>query len=115
MRERLADLASEHARLERDLADPAVHADQDRARTLGRRYSELTPIVSAYTEWRQVGDDEATARELAGEGSSLPPAAWPPPRRPEEPQPPPHPPLARPRLAPGRDGNPRRQAGPGRE
>ncbi len=71
MRERLADLASEHARLEKDLADPAVHADQDRARTLGRRYSELTPIVAAYTEWLHVSDDQTTALELAGEDSSF--------------------------------------------
>ncbi|HET9897689.1 MAG TPA: peptide chain release factor 1 [Streptosporangiaceae bacterium] len=71
MLERLADLASEHAQLEKDLSDPAVHADQDRARTLGRRYSELTPIVAAYSEWRQVSDDEATALELAGEDPSF--------------------------------------------
>ena len=45
MLERLADLASEHAQLERDLADPAVHADQEKARALGKRYSALTPIV----------------------------------------------------------------------
>ncbi|MGA3154339.1 MAG: peptide chain release factor 1 [Streptosporangiaceae bacterium] len=71
MFERLADLASEYAQLERDLSDSAVHADQDRARTLGRRYGELSPIVHAYTEWRQTSDDEATARELAGEDASF--------------------------------------------
>ncbi len=71
MLERLADLASEHAQLEKDLSDPSIHADQDRARTLGRRYSELTPIVHAYNEWLQVGDDETTALELAGEDSSF--------------------------------------------
>src|SRR5215472_16241598 len=71
MLERLADLAAEHAQLERDLADPAVHADQDKARALGKRYSELTPIVRAYEQWRQVSDDEATAIELAGEDSSF--------------------------------------------
>ena len=71
MRDRLADLATEHAQLERDLADPAVHADQDRARTLGRRYSELTPIVQAYTQWLAVSEDEATALELAGEDPSF--------------------------------------------
>jgi peptide chain release factor 1 len=71
MLERLADLAAEHAQLERDLSDPAIHADQDRARTLGRRYSELTPIVHAYSQWRQVSDDETAAIELAGEDSSF--------------------------------------------
>ena len=71
MLERLADLAAEHAQLERDLSDPAVHADQDKARALGRRYSELTPIVHAYSQWRQVSDDETTANELAGEDPSF--------------------------------------------
>jgi peptide chain release factor 1 len=69
--DRLTELAAEHAKLEHDLADPAVHADQDRARSLGRRYSELSPIVHAYAELRQVTDDEATARELAGEDASF--------------------------------------------
>ncbi len=71
MLERLADLATEHAQLEKDLSDPVVHTDQDRARALGRRYSELTPIVAAYLEWLQVSGDETTAREFAGEDSSF--------------------------------------------
>jgi len=71
MFERLADLAAEHAQLERDLADPALHTDQDRARTLSRRYGELTPIVQAYSDWQQVSADEATARELAPEDASF--------------------------------------------
>jgi peptide chain release factor 1 len=69
--ERVADLAAEYAQLERDLSDPAVHADPDRARTLGRRYGELGPIVSAYAEWREVGADEETARELSAEDASF--------------------------------------------
>ena len=71
MLDRLADLAAEYAQLELDLADPAVHADQDRARSLGRRYSELSQIVHVYEEWRQVSDDEVTARELSGEDPSF--------------------------------------------
>jgi peptide chain release factor 1 len=71
MLERLADLASEHAQLEKDLSDPSIHADQDRARALGRRYSELTPIVHAYAEWLQVSEDETTAIELAAEDPSF--------------------------------------------
>src|ERR1017187_673571 len=71
MQERLADLAAEHAQLERDLSDPAVHSDQDKARALGRRYSELSPIVQAYSQWRSVSDDEAAAVELAGEDASF--------------------------------------------
>jgi peptide chain release factor 1 len=69
--DRLEELAGEYAALERDLADPAVHADPDRARTLGRRYGELGPIVHAYREWQHVSADEAAAHELAGEDASF--------------------------------------------
>jgi peptide chain release factor 1 len=69
--DRLEELAAEYAALERDLSDPAVHADQDRARTLGRRYGQLGPIVHAYREWQAVSADEAAANELAGEDASF--------------------------------------------
>src|SRR5882757_773134 len=69
--ERLSALAKEYARLERDLADAAVHSDPERARALGRRYGELTPVVHAYQEWQQTTDDEQTARELATEDHSF--------------------------------------------
>ena len=71
MFDRLDELAGEYAALERDLADPAVHADPDRARALGRRYGELGPVVHAYREWQQVKADEETAHELAGEDASF--------------------------------------------
>ena len=71
MFDRLEELAGEYAALERDLADPAVHADQDRARTLGRRYGQLGPVVHAYREWQRVSADEAAAHELAGEDASF--------------------------------------------
>jgi len=69
--DRLDELAEEYAALERDLADPAVHADPDRARRTGRRYGELGPVVHAYREWQHVGADEATAQELAAEDASF--------------------------------------------
>jgi peptide chain release factor 1 len=71
MNERLAGLAAEYAQLERDLAEQAVHADQERARALGRRYSELGPVIHAYRDWQQVSGDEAAALELAAEDSSF--------------------------------------------
>ena len=71
MFDRLTELASEHAELERALADPGVHADADQARDFGRRYAELTPIVHAYAEYRQAIDDEQAARELAAEDPSF--------------------------------------------
>jgi len=69
--ESVGELVREHADLERRLADPAVHADQGLARTLGRRYAELTPIVETYTSWlARIGDVE-TARELAADDPEL--------------------------------------------
>jgi peptide chain release factor 1 len=65
------DLAREFADIERQLSDPAVHADQARARRLGRRFAELRPTIAAYREWLQVDDDVAAARELGQEDASF--------------------------------------------
>ena len=67
MFEAVEELIGEHADLERQLADPAVHADQANARRLNKRYAELTPIVSTYRTWRQTGEDIETARELSAD------------------------------------------------
>ncbi len=71
MFDRLADLAAEHAKLELDLADPAVHADPERAAEIGRRYSEISPVVAAYHDWQQVSADEAAARELGEQDAAF--------------------------------------------
>jgi len=71
MFERLDELVAEHADLERQLADPAVHTDATLAKRLGRRYAELGQLVGTYREWQQVDGDEAAARELAGEDESF--------------------------------------------
>jgi peptide chain release factor 1 len=67
----LDDLISEYTDIEQRLADPAVHADQYRARTLGKRYAELRPIVEIYRELRQTDDDLTTARELGEEDEAF--------------------------------------------
>ena len=64
MFDRLSDLVSEHAELERALADPAYTRPGESAHA-GRRYAELTPIVHAYREWQQTAADEE-APELGG-------------------------------------------------
>ncbi|MFP3714388.1 peptide chain release factor 1 [Puerhibacterium sp. TATVAM-FAB25] len=61
-------LLAEHAEIERALADPAVHADAGRARTLGRRYAELNRVVGAYRAWESARDDADAAAELADLG-----------------------------------------------
>ena len=71
MFERLGGVTAEYAELERELADPGVHADQERARALGKRYAALSPLVHAYQEWQRTTADETAARELAAEDSSF--------------------------------------------
>ncbi|MCK6212657.1 peptide chain release factor 1 [Georgenia sp. EYE_87] len=58
-------LLAEHAEIERALADPSVHADAGRARTLGRRYAELGRVVHAFRAWQAAEGDLAAGRELA--------------------------------------------------
>ena len=53
------------------LADPAVHTDLARARKVGRRYAELTPIVRALDEYDRLTADLAAARELATEDEAF--------------------------------------------
>ena len=60
-------LLDQHADLERRLADPALHADQDAARKAGRRYGELSRIVRVIRELEQTRSDVAAGRELAAE------------------------------------------------
>jgi peptide chain release factor 1 len=67
--ESVTTLVAEHAELEERLADPAIHADQATARSLGQRYAELAPIVETYAAWQAANDDLATARELAADDS----------------------------------------------
>jgi peptide chain release factor 1 len=69
--DRLATLLDEHASLERELADPEVHADQSRARRLGRRYAQLAPLVETARALEEARGNLATAHELAGEDSSF--------------------------------------------
>ncbi len=55
------ELLTEHAELERRLADPAVHADQATARTLGRRYAEIGPVVEVARELSSARADLSAA------------------------------------------------------
>ncbi|MFI7581416.1 peptide chain release factor 1 [Kocuria sp. M1N1S27] len=63
----IQSLLDEHSELERQLADPAVHAEQGKARRLGRRYAELNGIVGAHRRVQRLEEDLGAARELAAE------------------------------------------------
>ncbi|MBC7550981.1 MAG: peptide chain release factor 1 [Cellulomonas sp.] len=64
-------LLAEHAHIETQLADPAVHADAGRARTLGRRYAELGQVVATYRAWHQAAQDLDEATEIARDDASF--------------------------------------------
>ena len=64
-------LLHEHSELETRLADAAVHADAGLARTLGRRYAELSGVVEAHRVWTAAVDDVEAARELAADDASF--------------------------------------------
>ena len=67
----LSTLLAEHAELEQQLADPAVHTDQARARELGKRYAELGPVVDTARELESVRADLAAAKELGRDDASF--------------------------------------------
>ncbi len=58
-------LREEFAALERALSDPSVHSDLAKARKVGRRYAELTPIVRGMDAYERVIGDLTAAREFA--------------------------------------------------
>jgi peptide chain release factor 1 len=69
MFEAVESLLSEYADVESRLAQPDVHADPGLAKRLGRRYSELTPVIAAYRAWTAAAGDVQAARELAEDPS----------------------------------------------
>jgi peptide chain release factor 1 len=64
-------LLTEHADLERRLADPELHADQSAARKVGRRFAQLAPIVATYRKLETARGDLEAARELAADDESF--------------------------------------------
>ncbi len=70
MFESCEELARELNDVERELADPGIHADQAKARKFGRRYAQLRPVVAAYREWSALHDDHQAALELAEMGDA---------------------------------------------
>ena len=59
------ELLTEYSDLEKQMADPSIHADAGKARQLGRRYAQLGPVVAGYRAWKKSEDDLTAAKELA--------------------------------------------------
>ncbi|MGN2641349.1 peptide chain release factor 1 [Nocardia takedensis] len=65
------DILAEHAGLETQLADPALHNDPGAARRVGKRFAELAPIMSTYTKLTAARDDLEAAEELAADDAAF--------------------------------------------
>lgn len=71
MLDSLAGLRAEHAKLQEQLSDSAIHANPGMAKKLNRRYAELSAIVAAQDLVHQINDDLEAAKELAKEDASF--------------------------------------------
>jgi peptide chain release factor 1 len=63
---------SRFAELERQMADPELHADRKRAAEVGREYRELEDAHRLAKEWLKLKDDLEGARELLAEDGDDP-------------------------------------------
>ena len=64
-------LLAEHASLQEQLSDAAVHQNPALAKKLNRRYAEVSAIVSAYHQLVELNDDLAATKELAKEDEAF--------------------------------------------
>jgi peptide chain release factor 1 len=64
-------LLAESADLERQMGDPALHADPGAARRVGKRFAQVSPIVSTYRKAEAARGDLEAAREFATEDASF--------------------------------------------
>ena len=71
MFETVMPMEAELSEVETALSDPAVHADQSRARILGRRHAALIPVVNTYRRWLALAGDAQAARELGEDDSDM--------------------------------------------
>jgi peptide chain release factor 1 len=65
------DLLKEYAELEAAMADPSIHADQGKARQLGKRYAQLGPVVAGYRAYTSAEEDLVAGREMAAEDEAF--------------------------------------------
>ena len=64
-------LLAEHAQLQEQLSDAAVHQNPALAKKLNRRYAEVSAIVAAYNSVLELTDDLAATKELAKEDEAF--------------------------------------------
>ncbi|MGA9371870.1 MAG: peptide chain release factor 1 [Solirubrobacterales bacterium] len=70
--ELVAQIEDRFAELERQMSDPALHADRVRAAEVGREYREMQSAHELAREWLTLKDDLEGARELLAEDGDDP-------------------------------------------
>lgn len=71
MQDSLSGLRAEHASLQQQLSDSAVHANPALAKKLNRRYAELSAILQAEDDVKKLEGDLVATKELASEDSAF--------------------------------------------
>ena len=71
MHDSLSGLRAEHASLQQQLSDSAVHANPALAKKLNRRYAELSAILQADDDVQKLEQDLVATKELAAEDSAF--------------------------------------------
>jgi peptide chain release factor 1 len=71
LQDSLSGLRAEHASLQEQLSDSAVHANPALAKKLNRRYAELSAILQADEEVKKLEQDLVATKELAAEDSAF--------------------------------------------
>ena len=71
MHDSLSGLRAEHASLQQQLSDSAVHANPALAKKLNRRYAELSAILQADDDVQKLEQDLIATKELAEEDSAF--------------------------------------------
>ncbi|CAI37518.1 peptide chain release factor RF-1 [Corynebacterium jeikeium] len=61
------DILAEYQGLEMQLSDPELHNDPAAARKVGKRFSELQPIIQTHQKLEQAREDQEAASEMASE------------------------------------------------
>ncbi|MTA31478.1 MAG: PCRF domain-containing protein, partial [Actinobacteria bacterium] len=71
MQDSLSGLRAEHASLQKQLSDSAVHTNPALAKKVNRRYAELSAILLADDDVKKLEQDLVATRELASEDSAF--------------------------------------------
>ena len=67
---KLESVRERHEEIAALLGDPDTISDQSRFRSLSKEYSQLEPIVSAFSSYQQTESDVANAREMANDSDA---------------------------------------------